>query len=68
MRTESKDIPRSRIRAWVLDQQSNYAKVIIVKPRDFKQWLEVIERQRETVEMFLIESGYTIVNDEDGKP
>jgi len=67
MRTESKDIPRSRIRAWVLNQQTNHARVIIVKPRDFKQWLEVIERQRIVVERFLTESGYTIVNDEDGK-
>jgi len=66
MTAETKEIPRSRIRGWVLDQQTNYAKVIIVKPRDFKAWTAAIERQRVAVEKFLGDSGYTIVDDEGG--
>lgn len=57
-------VPRSRIRSWVLNQQTNYARLIVVKPRLLKEWLATIEQECENVERFLVGSGYTIVDDE----
>jgi len=68
MMNDQKEIPRSRIRSWVIDQQSHYAKVIIIKHKDLRNWIDVIERHRKAIEEFLEESGYIIIDDEGGKP
>lgn len=60
----SREIPRSAIRTWCIDELNNYAKVIIVKPRDFKAWLKNINDSVEKVDAFLTASGFTIINDE----
>jgi len=58
------EIPRSRIRSWVIGQQTKNAKIIVVRPRDFREWLASIERQRIAVEKQLADEGFIVVNDE----
>ncbi len=60
----SREIPRSTIRTWCIDELTNHAKVIIVKPRDFKTWLNSINDSVEKVETFLTASGFTVINNE----
>ena len=60
----SREIPRSTIRTWCIDEQTNHARVIIVKPRDFKGWLQSINDMVERVDTFLTASGFTVINDE----
>lgn len=53
-------IPRSRIRNWILSEDTKNARVIVVKPRDFKPWLERLEARRVEVEKQLTDAGFVI--------
>jgi hypothetical protein len=59
-----REIPRSKVRSWCIDEQSSHAKVIIVKPKDFKAWLDTINEMVRRVETYLTANGFTIINDE----
>lgn len=58
------EIPRSKIRSFVLSEDTKNARVIVVKPRDFKPWMARLEARRVEVERQLTDGGFTIINDE----
>ncbi len=59
-----KPINRSAIRSFILSEMTDYAKIIVVKSRDFANWCDVLETERIRMEAFLASNGYTINDDE----
>ena len=59
-----REIPRSKVRAWCIGENTNHARVILVKPRDLKSWVDGINEMVKTAEAVLTKSGFIIINDE----
>lgn len=63
----TKPIKRSAIRNHVLGEMTNNARVIVVKPRDLKNWLALVERNITGIEEMLTRNGLAVENDETTK-
>lgn len=63
----TKPIMRSAIRNHVLGEMTNNARVIVVKPRDLRSWLALVERNIAGIEAMLSKHGFVVTDDENTK-
>lgn len=65
--TTTGPVKRSSIRNWVLGEMCNNAKVIVVKPRDYPEFLKAVNTATNKATQMMLDAGVAVIDDEELK-
>lgn len=62
--TTTGPVKRSSIRNWVLGEMCNNAKVIVVKQRDYPEFLKAVDNATNQATKIMLDAGIAVIDDE----
>jgi len=65
--TTTGPVKRSAIRNWILGEMCNNAKVIVVKPRDYPEFLKAVNTATNKATQMMLDAGVAVIDDEELK-
>lgn len=63
--TTTGPVKRSAIRNWILGEMCNNAKVIVVKPRDYPEFLKAVNTATNKATQMMLDAGVAVIDDEE---
>jgi len=65
--TTTGPVKRSAIRNWILGEMCNNAKVIIVKPRDYPEFVRAVDTATNEATQMMLDARVAVIDDEELK-
>lgn len=63
--TTTGPVKRSAIRNWILGEMCNGARVIVVKPRDYPEFVKAVDTATNEATQMMLDAGVAVIDDEE---